>query len=81
MIDWLTKNSITLTEAIRQVILAAVLFNLVTWTDQQIAGFLMAISAMLALFTSKNNVSSSNVDKIVERRMVDVMTQPPEPKR
>jgi hypothetical protein len=75
--DWISRNSLLLTEAIRQTILAAILFGLVAWTDQQVAGFLMAVSAIMALFTSKTNISSSNVDHIVERRMTDVMTEPP----
>jgi hypothetical protein len=75
--DWINRNSLLLTEAIRQSILAAILFGLVAWTDQQVAGFLMAVSAIMALFTSKTNISAENVDRIVERRMVDVMTTPP----
>jgi hypothetical protein len=75
--DWINRNSLLLTEAIRQSILAAILFGLVAWTDQQVAGFLMAVSAIMALFTSKTNISAENVDRIVERRIGDVMSMPP----
>lgn len=45
-----TNNPTSLVEAVRQVALASVLFGLIHWTDAQMAGAMMALSAVLAMF-------------------------------
>lgn len=62
-------NAVSLTEAIRQVILCLVLFQIIAWNEQQIAGFLMAISAVLALFARGATVSNARVEQKVAEKV------------
>jgi hypothetical protein len=57
----MTGNPTLLLEAVRQIVLALVLFGLVHWTDQQTAGLLMALSAILALFNRATVTPNSRV--------------------
>lgn len=50
-----------ITEAVRQVVLALVLFNVINWNEQQIAGALMALSAVLALFARELSIPTETV--------------------
>lgn len=72
MFNGFNAHPATISEAIRQVILCLVLFGVVQWTDQQIAGFLMMISAILALFTRSNTISTGKLDQRVEERVAQV---------
>lgn len=55
-------NPALLSEAVRQIVLALVLFGIINWTETQIAGALMALSAVLALFTISQTVSTGVVE-------------------
>lgn len=55
-------NPALLSETVRQILLALVLFGVIHWTDAQMAGVLMAISAVLALFTISQTVSTGVVE-------------------
>jgi len=69
-IEWLaTLNTVTVTEAIRQVILSLVLFEVIRWDEHQIAGFLMAVSAVLALFARGTTVSHGRVEQKVDEKV------------
>lgn len=48
--DSITGNPTALLEAVRQIALALILFGIIHWTDQQMAGAMMALSAVLAMF-------------------------------
>ena len=51
-----------ISEAIRQVLLALVLLGIFQLTDQQTAGIIMAVSAVLALFTRASVVSEKTLN-------------------
>jgi len=70
MTDWLKNHIVELTEAIRQIILVLVLFQIIAWTDQQIAGTLMAVSAILGLFVRSNTITVNQLDQRVQERVV-----------
>jgi hypothetical protein len=53
---------VMMAEAVRQVILALILFKVIAWTDLQTAAFLMAISAVLAMFTQSVVVPVATVE-------------------
>lgn len=72
MFNGFNVHPATVSEAIRQIILCLVLFGVVQWTDQQIAGLLMAVSAVLALFTRSNTISTQKLDQRVEERVAQV---------
>lgn len=52
-----------ISEAIRQVLLALVLLGVLQLTDQQTAGIIMAVSAILALFTRASVVSENTLQQ------------------
>jgi len=68
--DWITvtvtSNPTSLLEAVRQIALALVLFGVIHWSDQQMAGAMMALSAFLAMFNrgavTPNNRVVTRVD-------------------
>lgn len=69
---WISGHTNKVTEFLRQLVYALMLFHVLDWTpDQQIAA-LMAISAFLAMFTESGTVSKQRVgeriDEEVERR-------------
>jgi hypothetical protein len=55
-------NPAVFTEAVRQVVLALVLFQIINWTETQIAGALMALSAVLALFTIQTTTPNTTLE-------------------
>lgn len=71
--DWLQTHSILITEAFRQILIVGSVFGWLVLTVEQQGVLLSAVSACLAIFTSKSNVSKANVDRIVERRITDKM--------
>jgi hypothetical protein len=67
--QWLQTHSILLTEAIRQSLIVGMVFGVLQWNESQLGVVLSAVSAVLAIFTSKNNVASSRVELIKEKAM------------
>jgi hypothetical protein len=71
--DWLKGfNPVTITEALRAVLPVLVLFNIINWTPEQIAGALMAVSAVLAVFVRGTTISTAKLDQRVEERVAAV---------
>lgn len=68
-IDWIRYNTLGVTEALRQLLYLAQGFNLLMWTDAQLALVLSASSAILSLIAAKTNVSAPKVeDRMVEAK-------------
>lgn len=63
------KNPVSVTEAIRQVIYAMILFEVVHWSEAQTIGFLSAVSAVIAMFLRGSTVSTASVEKKVDERV------------
>lgn len=55
-------NPALISEAVRQIVLALVLFGIIQWTETQIAGALMALSAVLAMFTISQTTANSTLE-------------------
>lgn len=71
--DWIRSfNPVNVTEAVRQLILCLSLFGVLTWSTEQQAGFLMAISAVFALFVRSNTISAVKLDQRVDERVAAV---------
>src|SRR5687767_12635227 len=65
--EWLQTHSILLTEAIRQSLIVGMVFGVLQWNESQLGVVLSAVSAVLAIFTSKSNISKHNVDLMKDK--------------
>ena len=66
---WISDHTNKVTEFVRQMMYALILFHVLDWTpDQQIAA-LMALSAFLAMFTEGGTVSKGRVGERIEQEV------------
>lgn len=74
-LELVQHNSVGVATFIRACLIMAIAFDIPLTPGQQ-AAVLGVVEAGLALFVKQNTVSTQRVDKIVENRMGDIMTDP-----
>ncbi len=66
--DVVARNPVALTTAIRAIITAAVAFGL-DWSAQQVGATILAVEAVLAVFTRDAVTANVNVEQKVQERV------------
>jgi hypothetical protein len=62
-------NPVLLGEAVRQVVLCLLLFEVIHWNEAQMLGFLSAFSAIVSLLVRGTTVSTAVVSQRVDERV------------
>lgn len=69
MLQWVSRNTNRLTEAIRQMMYVGLAFHLIAWDDAQQAIVFAAVSAIMALITETNTISTVRVGERIEEKV------------
>lgn len=69
VIVFIRTHSVYISEFVRQLMYVGLAFGLLMWDEKQQAVVLSALSALFALFTSKQTIPSNKIDNIVDKAM------------
>jgi hypothetical protein len=64
----LDKEPVAIASAVKAVVLVLVLFGIVAWTDEQVAGVLVALEVVLGLFVRSKSTPTSDIQALSRLR-------------